>query len=648
MKSQKSLLIKMQNVMKEYEIGEGKFTALNDVNLEIYAGEFLGITGKSGAGKTTLLNMISGVSSPSAGEVIYYAPEDDDQSGKNAPLAIHSLDEDDMALWRGNNVGIVYQSFELMPSLRIIDNIMFPQDLLGSYQPLLSKKQALKILEQVEIPEQAYKYPAHTSGGQKQRVAIARALVNSPPLIIADEPTGNLDSVTAEKVLKIFENLVDQGKTVVMVTHDESLAPRFSRRMHIIDGVVGAPPEATTISIPAPDLEQAIGTDPQNPDHQVSSLAHSASRTEQHEKKSHPAILMRAVEKVFDSPAGKFTALKSVNMQLSYGQFISVVGKSGSGKSTLLNMITGIDHPTMGEVVVGNEKIYSMSESQRALWRGRNMGVVFQFFQLLPTLSLLENTILPMDFCQVYPYQDRPARAMHLLERVGLEEFAHQMPGSVSSGQQQSAAIARALANDPSIILADEPTGNLDSRSAGMILDLFEELAAAGRTVLIVTHDPSITKRTDQTVILSDGEIVDQTIARALPHLTHPQMLAATHDAQRQICIPNEVILRQGQSVDHFYMVVKGEVEVVVRKNGSLDMSLACLGPGQFFGEVELTMGGGSIAGVRASALGAEVALLPQTKFFELIDGSPLTRNSLQQIARKRRIENQDRRMTDR
>ena len=215
-------------------------------------------------------------------------------------------------------------------------------------------------------------------------------------------------------------------------------------------------------------------------------------------------------------------ALKSINMQLNYGQFISIVGKSGCGKSTLLNMITGIDHPTSGEVIVGNEHIYKMSESKRALWRGRNMGVVFQFFQLLPTLTLLENTMLPMDYCKVYPFSERPERAMELLRMVGLEEQAHKLPAAVSSGQQQSAAIARALATDPSIILADEPTGNLDSRAAENILTLFENLAAQGKTILIVTHDPSITQRTDQTIILSDGEIIDQTVARALPFLIAP------------------------------------------------------------------------------------------------------------------------------
>jgi ABC-type lipoprotein export system ATPase subunit len=483
-------------------------------------------------------------------------------------------------------------------------------------------------------------------------------MVNDPALIIADEPTGNLDSVTAETIFQIFEKLVDQGKTIVMVTHDESLAPRFSRRLHIVDGVVGSPPnngsgkdnQAAVLQvdeqIESPQSQVLGGESQASPDAGVPCDETVQEQTES--QQDHPAIVLRNVDKVYVNAAGEFVALKSINMQLNYGQFISIVGKSGCGKSTLLNMITGIDHPTAGEVIVGNQHIYEMSKSDRALWRGKHMGVVFQFFQLLPTLTLLENTMLPMDYCKVYPFNERPDRAMELLKMVGLEEQAHKLPASVSSGQQQSAAIARALATDPEIILADEPTGNLDSRSAVNILNLFEQLAAQGKTILIVTHDPSITRRTDQTIILSDGEIIDQTVALALPFLSHPQMLAATHQAEKQEFAPQTTILRQGESVEHFFMVVEGEVEIMVDNDQSNEMSLACLGPGQFFGEVELTQGGNSIASVRAAKRGAEVALLPRETFFKLIEGSSLTRNAIQEVAATRQAENISRRKTDR
>ncbi len=641
-------IIQMRDVVKAYATGEGPFLALKDVSLDIKPGEFLGITGKSGAGKTTLLNMVSGVSDLTSGEVLFFG-----NGTASGPLPIHTLDEDKLALWRGENLGIIYQSFELMPSLNLVDNVMLPPDFLGGYHPTGSKTKALELLELVDILEHAYKIPAHISGGQKQRVAIARALINDPPLIIADEPTGNLDSVTAETIFQIFEKLVDQGKTIVMVTHDESLAPRFSRRLHIVDGVVGDGPRSEvpqngTAQITSTAV-QIGSTGVQELGESVDSAAPCADKFPEREEpqQDHPAIVLRGVDKVYENAAGKFVALKDVSMQLNYGQFISIVGKSGCGKSTLLNMITGIDHPTAGEVIVGKERIYEMSESERALWRGKNMGVVFQFFQLLPTLTLLENTMLPMDYCKVYPFHERPDRAMDLLKMVGLEEHAHKLPASVSSGQQQGAAIARALATDPSLILADEPTGNLDSRSAENILHIFEQLAAQGKTILIVTHDPSITQRTDQTIILSDGEIIDQTVARALPFLTHPQMLAATKQAKRQAFAPGAMILSQGDSVEHFFMIVSGQVDILATNEGSNEMSLACLGPGQFFGEVELTQGGHSIASVRAAKRGVEVALLPKDTFYELIDGSPLTRSAMQEVAATRRAENVRRRKTD-
>ena len=558
-----------------------------------------------------------------------------------------------MAIWRGKNLGIIYQSFELMPTLNLVENVMLPPDFLGSYRPVISKERALELLDLVDIAEHAYKIPAHISGGQKQRVAIARAMVNDPALIIADEPTGNLDSVTAETIFQIFEKLVDRGKTIVMVTHDISLAPRFSRRLHIVDGVVGNPPDNGSVQVGQVDVKDNIQVDESSPEQEIQSVQKEDLERvlpcdeppAEHRllRQEHPAIVLRDVDKVYVNAAGEFVALKSVNMQLNYGQFISIVGKSGCGKSTLLNMITGIDHPSAGEVIVGNEHIYEMNKSERALWRGKNMGVVFQFFQLLPTLTLLENTILPMDYCKVYPFNERSERAMELLKMVGLEEHAYKLPTAVSSGQQQSAAIARALATDPAIILADEPTGNLDSRSAENVLNIFERLAAQGKTILIVTHDPSITQRTDQTIILSDGEIIDQAVAMALPYLSHPQMLDATHEAEKKEFDSFNVILRQGETVDYFFMIESGAVEIVVNNEQSNEMSLACLGSGQFFGEVELTQGGKSIASVRAAKGGAKVALLPKEKFYKLIDDSPQTRTRIQDVATTRLSENKQR-----
>jgi putative ABC transport system ATP-binding protein len=230
---------------------------------------------------------------------------------------------------------------------------------------------------------------------------------------------------------------------------------------------------------------------------------------------------------------------------------------------------------------------------------------------------------------------------MELLAMVGLEAQAHKLPAALSSGQQQGAAIARALATDPPIIVADEPTGNLDSRAAAGILRLFSELADNGKTILLVTHDSSLAKATDQTVILSDGEIVDDVVARALPLLSHPQMLQATHQAERRRYEPGSVIIRQGNQVDHFYMITSGEVEVLLRHAGCPEVPLARLGEAQFFGEVELLNSTHSIATVRAAPTGpVELFLLPKEGFSQLLRGSGPTQEMVSQVARMRVEEN--------
>ena len=239
-------------------------------------------------------------------------------------------------------------------------------------------------------------------------------------------------------------------------------------------------------------------------------VAHSASAlTPAGNDDRLPMIEMHGIVKTFKNAAGSVTVLKGIDLTIERGEFVSIVGKSGSGKSTLLNMITGIDHPTQGRMIIGGTDIYTgVTESQRSRWRGRNLGIVFQFFQLLPMLTLLENVMLSMDFAEMYDFDERPERAMAMLKLVHLEKFADKLPLLVSTGQQQLAAIARALACNPPLLVADEPTGNLDSRSAVAIIDLFEELSRGGKTVLMVTHDPSLTSRTTRNLTIADGLIV--------------------------------------------------------------------------------------------------------------------------------------------
>jgi putative ABC transport system ATP-binding protein len=223
-----------------------------------------------------------------------------------------------------------------------------------------------------------------------------------------------------------------------------------------------------------------------------------------------PLIELKKVSKAYDVAAGKFLALKEVDMQANAGEFVAVVGKSGSGKSTLINMITGIDTPTSGEVFVASTPVHALDQEQLAVWRGRNVGVVFQFFQLLPTLTVAENIILPMNFCNTFPVTERRARAIALLEKVGIAEQADKLPADLSGGQQQRAAIARALANDPPLIVADEPTGNLDSATSDAVMKLFADLAAEGKTVLMVTHERDLSRFFTRSIALADGMIVSR------------------------------------------------------------------------------------------------------------------------------------------
>ena len=213
------------------------------------------------------------------------------------------------------------------------------------------------------------------------------------------------------------------------------------------------------------------------------------------------------VTKRFDG----FSALNGINLTIVKGEFVAIVGKSGSGKSTLLNILGGIDSPSSGEVMVNGKLLHRMDQDEIAVWRGRNVGVVFQFFQLLPTLSVVENVILPMDFCNVIPSGQHRKRAGELLEMLGISDQADKLPATLSGGQQQRAAIARALANDPPILLADEPTGNLDSETSESVLHILSELSSSGKTVIVVTHEREIAGIAKRRIALSDGTIAAET-----------------------------------------------------------------------------------------------------------------------------------------
>jgi len=242
-----------------------------------------------------------------------------------------------------------------------------------------------------------------------------------------------------------------------------------------------------------------------------------------------PIIQVNNVVKNFKVGDSEVTILKGISFEVNRGEFVSIVGPSGNGKSTLLNMITGIDRPSSGEIIVTNQPIHRMNENALAGWRGQNVGIIFQFFQMLPALSLIQNVILPMDFAKKYTPKERRERAMTLLELVGLADQAEKLPSMVSGGQQQRAAIARALANDPVLLVGDEPTGNLDSRTAGEVFDLFSQLVEQGKTMIMVTHDKELAQRAPRRIEITNGRITRDDYLMILPQrITVPEFVRET------------------------------------------------------------------------------------------------------------------------
>ncbi len=358
-----------------------------------------------------------------------------------------------------------------------------------------------------------------------------------------------------------------------------------------------------------------------------------------------PVIALQGVDKYYRSPAGDYHALKNVDLQINAGEFVSIIGKSGSGKSTLLNMITGIDRPTSGEVLVNGTALHELNENQLAGWRAGNMGIIFQFFQLLPALSLKQNVILPMDLAGKLRPRERRQRAEHLLEIVGLADQMDKIPSMVSGGQQQRAAMARALANDPPILIADEPTGNLDSKTAAAVFDLFNQLVAEGKTVIIVTHDSSLAKHAHRTALIADGEIVNEYVARALPSLTPAQLLAATHKLQPHHYDPGAMILVEGTNSEAFYIISRGTVDVILPRPGQSEVVAVQLGPGKYFGEMEFFHERRNRASIRACpTCPVEVFSLNYDTLNAILGESEPTREALHQAADLHEDENVNRR----
>ena len=348
-------------------------------------------------------------------------------------------------------------------------------------------------------------------------------------------------------------------------------------------------------------------------------------------------IQLQNVVKSYQTEAGDFFALNNIKLEIGNGEFVGVIGKSGSGKSTLINMITGIDRPTKGEVNITGTPIHTLSEGRVAQWRGRNLGIVFQFFQLLPMLTVLENVMLPMDFCKMYNPRQRRERAFSVLDLVGVAGHANKLPAMLSGGEQQRVAIARALANDPPIIIADEPTGNLDSKTSERVFSLFEALVAGGKTVLMVTHDGDQARRVKRTIVIADGEIIEEYLSRTFPSLTQPQLVWVTSKLKQEKYPSGSVIIRKGEAADKFFIVTKGYVEVHLHIPGGQELVVSRVESGQYFGEVALLHGGPRMVTICAAPdTDVEVAVLNKSDFNQLVGESKTTRKQIDGVAQER------------
>lgn len=368
---------------------------------------------------------------------------------------------------------------------------------------------------------------------------------------------------------------------------------------------------------------------------------------------SRQLVELREVVKTYPTPTGLFYALRGVDLRVDAGEFVAVIGKSGSGKSTLINAIAGIDRPSSGSIHIAGTAVHQLDENSMASWRGQNLGVIFQFFQLLPTLTLAENVMLPMEFAlrrnglgrngsgrterPQRRLKARRVRALELLERVDMAAQADKLPSQVSGGQQQRVAIARSLANDPALIVADEPTGSLDSRTADTIFDLFEDLVASGKTILMVTHDSDLAARASRVVMIVDGDVVESHIRTALPDISAASLVAVSAKLDPQVFTAGTDVFTQGDVADRFYIVVRGELEVIRKTSDGTEHVVSHLESGHHFGEIGLLTSARRNATVRArSHNDVSVVSIDAATFQRLVDDNQMTNQAIARSMRQR------------
>jgi putative ABC transport system ATP-binding protein len=349
-------------------------------------------------------------------------------------------------------------------------------------------------------------------------------------------------------------------------------------------------------------------------------------------------IEIQNITKVYQMGETEVRALDGVSLKIEDGEWIAITGPSGSGKSTLMAILGCLDSPTSGSYQLDGIDVAKMRDDQLAAVRNKKIGFVFQQFNLLSRTSALENVALPLLYATGNHQRDRAKAA---LAAVGLSDRLGHRPNELSGGQQQRVAIARALVTEPSILLADEPTGNLDSKTAETIFALFNDLVEQGKTVIIVTHDSGLARRAHRTALLADGEIVNEYVAKALPTLTPAQLLAATHKLQPRHYEAGSMILAEGKNSEAFYVIAKGTVEVVLPRRQQSDVVALELGPGKYFGEMEFFHDRRNRASIRASeSCAVEVLSLDYEALSSLLGESEPTREALHQAADRHEKEN--------
>lgn len=326
-----------------------------------------------------------------------------------------------------------------------------------------------------------------------------------------------------------------------------------------------------------------------------------------------PFVRLKDVVKEYRTDAGSFSALKGINLEVRAGEFLGIVGKSGAGKTTLLNMISAVDRLTSGEIWVGGTRVHALSQTQQSKWRGRTLGVVHQTFQLMSMLTLIDNVMLPIDFQGLYHPRKSVAHALSLLADLDIAQHAYKLPTQISGGQQQRVAIARALANDPALILADEPTGSLDSATAASTMEILKRITQRGKTIIMATHDAGLMRYFSRTVILFDGEILNETLTRLFPMVEHQRLVEAGHAYTQFTVKPGQPIVSRGEALTGLFVIIRGSAQIVA------EHGRATIDAGMVFGCDDLLAEKPSRASLVANgAMDAEIGLLPRTQFINL------------------------------